>query len=228
MKIDNPELGEPISGTLTNCTGLPEAGLVDDAVTLAKMASGTAGNLITYDASGNPAAVSTGTATHVLTSNGAGAAPTFQAPSSGAVLQVKSVTYSTQTSGATTFPLDNTIPQNTEGTELVTLSITPSNASNRLLIIANFIVHAGSVAGCGPALFQDSTANALSYAIQVIGAGYGAPATLVHEMAAGTTSATTFKIRVGTHNGTWYVNQTNSYTFGGSPKSVLTIFEIAA
>jgi hypothetical protein len=153
---------------------------------------------------------------------------TTLAPSSGAVLQVKSVTYSTQTSGATTFPLDNTIPQNTEGTELVTLSITPSNASNRLLIIANFIVHAGSVAGCGPALFQDSTANALSYAIQVIGAGYGAPATLVHEMAAGTTSATTFKIRVGTHNGTWYVNQTNSYTFGGSPKSVLTIFEIAA
>jgi hypothetical protein len=74
-----PALGTPSSGTLTNCTGLPEAGLVDDAVTLAKMASGTAGNLITYDASGNPAAVATGTATHVLTSNGAGAAPTFQA-----------------------------------------------------------------------------------------------------------------------------------------------------
>ncbi len=53
--------------------------LPDDAVSLAKMASGTAGNLITYDASGNPAAVATGTATHVLTSNGAGAAPTFQA-----------------------------------------------------------------------------------------------------------------------------------------------------
>jgi hypothetical protein len=47
------------------------------------MASGTAGNLITYDASGNPAAVATGTATHVLTSNGAGAAPTFQAAAGG-------------------------------------------------------------------------------------------------------------------------------------------------
>jgi hypothetical protein len=78
-----PALGTPSSGTLTNCTGLPEAGLVDDAVTLAKMASGTAGNLITYDASGNPAAVATGTATHVLTSNGAGAAPTFQAAAGG-------------------------------------------------------------------------------------------------------------------------------------------------
>jgi hypothetical protein len=33
MKIDNPELGTPSSGVLTNCTGLPTAGLVDDAVT---------------------------------------------------------------------------------------------------------------------------------------------------------------------------------------------------
>jgi hypothetical protein len=73
-----PALGTPSSGTLTNCTGLPTAGLVDDAVTLAKMAAGTAGNLITYDASGNPAAVATGTAGQRLTSNGAGAAPTFQ------------------------------------------------------------------------------------------------------------------------------------------------------
>ena len=47
------------------------------------MASGTAGNLITYDESGNPAAVATGTATHVLTSNGAGLAPTFQAATGG-------------------------------------------------------------------------------------------------------------------------------------------------
>jgi hypothetical protein len=50
-----------------------------DAVTLAKMAAGTDGNIITYDASGDPAAVTTGTSTQVLTSNGAGAAPTFQA-----------------------------------------------------------------------------------------------------------------------------------------------------
>lgn len=83
--IKGGALGTPSSGTLTNATGLPTAGLVDDAVTLAKMASGTAGNLITYDASGNPAAVATGTATHVLTSNGPGAAPTFQAAAGGSL-----------------------------------------------------------------------------------------------------------------------------------------------
>lgn len=74
----------------TGTTAIPSDGsistakLADDAVTLAKMAAGTAGNLITYDAAGDPAAVATGTATQLLTSNGAGAAPTFQdAPAGG-------------------------------------------------------------------------------------------------------------------------------------------------
>ena len=51
----------------------------DNGVTLAKMAGGTDGNLITYDAAGDPAYVTTGTAGQVLTSAGAGAAPSFQA-----------------------------------------------------------------------------------------------------------------------------------------------------
>lgn len=45
--------------------------------------TGTDGELITWDASGDPATVAVGTATHILTSNGAGAAPTFQAAAGG-------------------------------------------------------------------------------------------------------------------------------------------------
>ena len=85
------------SGTVTGLSvgGLPDgtvdAGtLADDAVGLAQMASGTDGNLITYDASGNPAAVAVGTSGQVLTSNGAGAAPTMQA--GGKVLRVSTFT----------------------------------------------------------------------------------------------------------------------------------------
>lgn len=59
------------------------AKLANDAVTLAKLAHGTAGNLITFDAAGAPAAVATGNAAQILTSNGAGAAPTFQAAAAG-------------------------------------------------------------------------------------------------------------------------------------------------
>ena len=64
-------IGTPSDATVTT------AKLADDAVTLAKMASGTDGNIISYDASGNPVAVATGSAGQVLTSAGAGAPPTF-------------------------------------------------------------------------------------------------------------------------------------------------------
>ena len=76
------------------------AKLVDDSVTLAKMAGGTDGNLITYDASGDPAHVATGTATHVLTSNGAGAAPTFQAAAAGGKFASYAVICDQKTAGS--------------------------------------------------------------------------------------------------------------------------------
>ena len=57
--------------------------IADDAVTLAKMAGGTDGNLITFDASGNPAYVATGNAGQLLTSAGAGAPPTFTTVTAG-------------------------------------------------------------------------------------------------------------------------------------------------
>jgi hypothetical protein len=52
-----PNLGTPSAGVMTNMTGAVTASLVDNAVTLAKMASGTDGNIISYDASGNPVAI---------------------------------------------------------------------------------------------------------------------------------------------------------------------------
>lgn len=64
-------------------TGSGALTIADNVVTLAKMAHGTDGNLISYDATGAPAAVATGTSGQVLTSNGAGAAPTFQAGGAG-------------------------------------------------------------------------------------------------------------------------------------------------
>jgi len=78
--------------------GVPTASIQDDAITLAKLASGTDGELITWDASGDPAAVAVGTATHVLTSNGAGAAPTFQAAGGGAWVLIGTQTASTSAS----------------------------------------------------------------------------------------------------------------------------------
>ena len=74
------------SGTVTGISvgGLPDdivdAGtLADDAVGLAQMAAGTDGNVITYDASGNPAVVASGTSGQFLTSQGANTVPVFAA-----------------------------------------------------------------------------------------------------------------------------------------------------
>jgi len=52
--------------------------IADNAVTLAKMAGGTDGQIITYDASGDPIAVGPGTDGQVLTSTGAGSPPAFE------------------------------------------------------------------------------------------------------------------------------------------------------
>ena len=52
--------------------------IADDAVTLAKMAGGTDGQVITYDASGDPVAVGPGASGQILTSTGDGSPPAFE------------------------------------------------------------------------------------------------------------------------------------------------------
>ena len=59
-------------------TQLKTAAIADDAVTTAKLAAGTDGHVITYDASGNPTTVGPGTDGQVLTSTGAGSPPAFE------------------------------------------------------------------------------------------------------------------------------------------------------
>ena len=57
--------------------------LASNTVSLGKMAHGTDGNLITYDANGAPAFVATGSDGQVLTSTGAGSPPAFEAAAAG-------------------------------------------------------------------------------------------------------------------------------------------------
>ena len=78
------------SGTVTGLSvgGLPDnvidnGTMADDAIGLAEMASGTDGNIISYDASGNPVAIATGSDGQVLTSTGAGSPPAFEDAVSG-------------------------------------------------------------------------------------------------------------------------------------------------
>lgn len=77
-------IGSATTDTLTNKTiDANGTGNSISNIDVADLANGTDGELITWDAAGAPAVVAAGTATHVLTSNGAGAAPTFQAGGGG-------------------------------------------------------------------------------------------------------------------------------------------------
>ena len=129
-------------------------------------------------------------------------------------------------------PFDDTIPQKTEGDEYMTLAITPTHASNILYIdvIANASHSAVSFFSTA-ALFQDTTAGALAaVSAYTANATGGQNLAMKHKMTAGTTSATTFKVRIGSSNaGTTSFNaESAARRYGGVFSSTITITEISA
>lgn len=149
----------------------------------------------------------------------------------GSVVQVVSTNLAAVATGTTLIPFDDTVPQISEGTEFITQSITPKSATNRLSI--EVILYAaysvvGEVIG---ALFQDSTASALAAnSATVAGNSFLVQIKLTYDMAAGTTSATTFRIRAGGSTaGTITVNGTASARkFGGVTTSNIKVTEYKA
>ena len=75
--VDDSHISGLAASKLTGTVSTSQ--IADDAVSLAKLAPGTDGNIISYDASGNPVAIATGSDGQVLTSAGAGAPPVFEA-----------------------------------------------------------------------------------------------------------------------------------------------------
>jgi|TARA_Y100000310_G_scaffold192960_1_gene192909 hypothetical protein len=130
----------------------------------------------------------------------------------GKVVQMVNTQTGAVATGTTNIPFDDTIPQITEGDEYMTLAITPTNASNTLII--EVIANVGSALerGQSVALFQDSTANALASVITHTrnSADVTFNVALRHKMTAGTTSSTTFRVRAGASSGS------NTITFNGS------------
>lgn len=166
------------------------------------------------------------TANYVLKTNGSGQI-SFVSQN---LVQFQYGNYTTWSSTSTVMPFDDTIPQNTEGAELVTVSITPKSSSN-LLIIHGYIKGylAANLSGVG-GLFQDSTADAISGACY---ANVGDNACLVnaiieHVMVAGTTSSTTFKLRAGPGSaGTMYFNGSSAARrLGGVQHCRITVMEV--
>jgi hypothetical protein len=142
-------------------------------------------------------------------------------------LQIVSASTGDKVSTSTTIPYDNSIPQNTEGTEILTLTITPKFATSKLDF--RFTSTGARVSGTTTltvALFQDATANALAAKTFIIGSGSSAPCDFCFIMTSGTTSATTFKIRAGGGNGHYNFNgETAGRAFGGVSSTTFVVTE---
>lgn len=146
----------------------------------------------------------------------------------GKVAQVVTATSSTAASTTTGIPQDDTVPQNTEGAEYLTASITPTNASSTLII--EFQAWGSAGAQLMTAFFVDSTADAIHAAAHTSnGVGYPVLITERHILSAGSTSARTYKVRFGPGgSGSAYMlnyNGVNLFSSSGR-KATLTIQEI--
>ena len=150
----------------------------------------------------------------------------------GTIIQIVNFTTGAVATGTTQMNGDDTIPQNDEGDEYMTLAVTPTNSSNKLIInVRANVIHSGTAGAHYGALFQDSTANALATAWAAKNGSAHNPTMLVidHYMTAGTTSETTFKFRSGISvSGTTTFNGVlGARFFGGSFASSITITEVA-
>lgn len=170
-------------------------------------------------------------ATQTLTNKTLGTGTVFPA---GHVLQVVNYNTGAVATGTGTIPSDDTIPQNTEGDQYMSLAITPLFSTSKLVI--EVVGQFSNAAGGGRfmmALFQDTTANALAASTQgFFDANKPFMLSLIHYMTAGTTSSTTFKVRAGTLSvaaGTTTFNgSAGARLLGGVSSSSITIWEIAA
>ena len=119
--------------------------VTDDAVTLAKMAPGTDGNIISYDASGNPVAIATGNDGQVLTSAGAGAPPVFETLPAGGITVIDQwrVTTDANFSGGTNNITANWERNDTTGAALLGTGVSESSGVFTFGSTGLYLIQAG-------------------------------------------------------------------------------------
>ncbi len=145
------------------------------------------------------------------------------------VLQVVEVSLASASSNAAATPVDTSIPQNTEGTEILTLSITPKSPSSKLYVEALvYLGNSGSNNKAVAAVHRDSAADAVAASfcnIDGVNTVYSLPVKAVESSVAQV--ATTFKLRVGSDSGTTFWNRASTgATLGGVMKTTLQITEV--
>jgi hypothetical protein len=144
----------------------------------------------------------------------------------------------TRTAISATIPVDNTIPQISEGTEVLSLSITPKRTTNKIKlrftcqVSSSVNAHVIAVAALFVAGTNDALAATLTYATDanqtayLIGLGN---LILEYEHTPGVTTSTTYSVRLGNSAGTFYINGTSvDGVLGGVIRATLSAEELYA
>lgn len=124
-----------------------------------------------------------------------------------------------------TMPTGDTAPTNTDGAEVLSLSITPASSSNTILLNVTAVIGATAVRDVVATLLRGTTVIA---AVKQYVNGIGTICFNVEDAPA-TTSATTYSVRVGvTAAATWSINgDGSSRQLGGKIVSSLSAMEYA-
>ena len=140
-----------------------------------------------------------GTAGQQLAINSGATAPEWITGTAGHTVKRQTTTVTAFVQGsATEMILNDVIPTNSQGAEFMTVAITPTSATNRLLIWTNAWFDGWNAGEFVGALFQDNVVNALACGSEDLGSAEQQTGFhLAHDMVAGTTSATIFKLRAG-------------------------------
>lgn len=136
--------------------------------------------------------------------------------------------YLTNTNITAAIPFDDTIPQSSEGTQIMSASITPKSTTNRVRVVVN--VWGAAVSGqIAIALFNGGAdAIAAAAGAQAPAANTAAATTLTFEHVPGSISAQTYTVRVG-GVGTIRLNGTvSARLFGGVGVCSMIVEELAA
>ena len=157
-------------------------------------------------------------------------APGIRLP--GELVQTRRVTTSAKTNVSTTIPNDDTIPQSSEGTQLLTQDITPKSATSLIRVTASAFGVTNGATSSEIAIFRDSGADALAATLgsTAVTVGYVTTCFLGYIEYSVGTSTVTYKMRVGRTGQDIYYNGIDSSTrlFGGVAQTFLQVEEIAA
>ncbi len=141
------------------------------------------------------------------------------------VLQIVESNTNSLSTTAAIILFNDSKPQNTEGTEYLTATITPIYSTSTLEIVVQEGGRMLSNSEEGTlALFQDATADALACTFigkEWSGIGKTSNFYLKHVMTAGTTSPTTFKVRIGVSGSSFQ----QFSTYGGTQINRIRIIE---